>query len=122
MDTITATWTGGALGTISDPNDNLEGVVTGSTVASGFTTGWNNGNRIFGDWTFGLVDWSLTVPVTSLTYSFSTDSETFFEGLAFDAQFEFTSEPEPVPEPSSLFSLLVLGTLGASSALLGKKK
>lgn len=107
--TITATWAGGALGTISNPNENI-GLTDGSTVVSGFTTSWNTGDRIPGDWSFNQADWDLTVPVDSLIYSFSSTGETFAEGVAFDVQFQLTSAS--VPESSPSLVLLGLGILG----------
>lgn len=117
---ISASWTGGALGTISDPNNNLTGLSTGDTVASGFTTSWNMSaaDRAAGDWSFAQTNWSLLVGTESLTYSFATPGETFAEGIAFDARFEYA----PIPEHSSLLGLLAFGTLGLGATLKQKRK
>ncbi len=116
--TITANWTGGAVGTISNPNGNI-GLVDGSTVTSGFTTAWNTGDRVEGDWSFNQVNWNMKVPVESLIYSFSTSGETFAMGAAFDVEFEY--DTVPVPEFSSPLSLLFFGMLGLGMVLKSKQ-
>lgn len=108
-DTITANWTGDAQGVIFDPNNNLAGVATGDLVSSGFTTQWNIGDRSTLDWSFAQTNWNLTVQTESLNYSFSTPGETAAEGIAFDADFEFTE----IPEPTSIIALIGVTCLGA---------